>query len=69
MSALIFVGVAVSLAATLQHAGLDAKYAELVLGLSYFPLYLILRKGWITARGKLLATDLDAFLDARDIKR
>ena len=57
-----------ALAALLLHMGLEPKLAELFLGLSYFPLYLIVRRAWMTARYKLLANDLDAFIEAPDIK-
>ncbi len=67
LSALIFVGAALALAALLQRAGMHPKHAELVLGLTYFPLYLIVRKAWITARHKLLATEFDAFLKSQNI--
>lgn len=67
-SASAFVLLALALAAVLLHMGLEPKLAELFLGLSYFPLYLIIRRAWMTARYKLFACDLDAFIEAPDIK-
>ena len=67
-SASAFIVLVVALAALLLHMGLEPKLAELFLGLSYFPLYLIVRRAWMTARYKLFANDLDAFIEAPDIK-
>ncbi len=66
-SALTFVGVAVGFASLLQRAGMHPKYAELLLGLTYFPLYLIVRRVWTAARQKLLAAEFDTFLKAQGI--